>query len=104
MMHHRDTLVIGFVAGCVLGLVGIIIVLTHPTVITKTETVTKTVTVTPSSCMAAIEQDNAWFLLIEQSLGDEQWDRLSNNMSVTVGTRNANVNDCRAHLTKKGEN
>lgn len=66
------------------------------------EPVTRLVKVTPASCLAAIEQDNKWFALIQESLGDYEWDRVSVNINANVDQRSSNVADCRSHLNQDG--
>jgi len=86
-----------------LGLsIGALVWTTNPRVQTVTKTVT--VTATPLSCMAALNQDNAWFQLIETSLGDDQWGRVADGINATVQVRSTNYTDCLSHVKQAKEN
>jgi hypothetical protein len=100
-MSRRTISIICLSVGLILGLtIGAVLWLSAPRIVTVTRTVT--VTATPSSCVAALDQDNAWFQLIEQSLGDYQWGRVADGINATVQERTSNYADCRAHLNQKG--
>lgn len=105
-MRKRSVVIIGLSVslvsfGYIIGLsIGSTIAKPEPVTITKTVTVP----VAPDSCRAAIIQDNEWFGLIADSIGDSQWDRLTNNMSRTTSARNSNVNDCLSHVNQGREN